>query len=258
MIAAFCCACALLSIINTSPLHPTSSLGILSFASLASSLVIPFSFDLLQMSQLPIKSPKHCAKHGLNVDKLYKRLFYAFSTFLISVLSVVFLVWLILRPSKPEFHLKEADIYQLNLSGPHLLNTSIQITLVSKNPNQKVGVYYDQLQVYASYKGQQITLDTSLPPFYQGHEDRNLLTASLVGIGLPVAPSFGYEVGRDQTTGKLILSLKVNGRLRWKVGTWVSGRYRFNVECVAIMAFEPNAVSSPLSSKQGTQCSTSV
>nr|DAD36104.1 TPA_asm: hypothetical protein HUJ06_006744 [Nelumbo nucifera] len=228
MIAAFCCACALLSIINTSPLHPTSSLGILSFASLASSLVIPFSFDLLQMSQLPIKSPKHCAKHGLNVDKLYKRLFYAFSTFLISVLSVVFLVWLILRPSKPEFHLKEADIYQLNLSGPHLLNTSIQITLVSKNPNQK------------------------------GHEDRNLLTASLVGIGLPVAPSFGYEVGRDQTTGKLILSLKVNGRLRWKVGTWVSGRYRFNVECVAIMAFEPNAVSSPLSSKQGTQCSTSV
>ncbi|KAF8379904.1 hypothetical protein HHK36_027369 [Tetracentron sinense] len=210
------------------------------------------------MSQIFIKSPKHCAKHGLNVDKLYKRLFYAFSAFIIFVLSLVLLIWLILRPSKPEFYLKQVDIYQLNLSGPHLLNSSIQITLVSKNPNKKVGVYYDQLQSYASYKAQQITVHASLPPFYQGHEDSNLLTASLIGTGLPVAASFDYEVVRDRTAGKLILSLKVNGRLRWKVGTWVSGRYRFNVDCVAIMAFGPNSTSGPLGSKQGTQCSTTV
>ncbi|OVA04688.1 Late embryogenesis abundant protein [Macleaya cordata] len=211
------------------------------------------------MSHLLIRSPKHCAnKQGFNVNKFNKKLFYAFSTFFISILSLVFLIWLILRPSKPEFFLREADIYQLNLSGPHLLNSSIQITLVSKNPNKKVGVFYDQLQVYASYKGQQITIDESLPPFYQGHEDSNLLSASLMGTGLPVAPSFGYEVGRDQTAGKLVLSLKVNGRLRWKVGTWVSGRYRFNVDCVTIMAFGPNVGSGPLSSKQGSQCSTTV
>lgn len=101
-------------------------------------------------------------------------------------------------------------------------------------------------------------MDASLPPFYQGHEDSNLLTASLVGTGLPVAASFGYEVGRDQIVGKLVLKLKVNGRLRWKVGTWVSGRYRFIVSCVAIMEFGPTIPSGPLSSKQGTQCSTTV
>lgn len=210
------------------------------------------------MSQLLISSPKHCAKHGLNVPKNYKKLFYSLSTFLLFILSLIILIWLILRPTKPQFYLKQADIYQLNLSGPHLLNSSIQITLVSKNPNKRVGVFYDQLQAYASYKGQQITLHASLPPFYQGHEDSNFMTASLLGDSVPVAPSFGYEVGRDQLSGKLVLGLKLNGRLRWKVGTWVSGRYHFNVDCVAIMPLGQNPVSAPMSSKQGAQCSTSV
>lgn len=210
------------------------------------------------MSQLLTESPKHCANKGLNINKLHKKLFFLLSTAFTSLLFLIFLVYLILHPTKPDFALKQTDIYQLNLSGPHLLNSSIQITLLSRNPNKKVGVYYDELQVYASYKGQQITPDASLPPFYQGHGERNLLTASLVGNGLPVAPSFGYEVGRDQMAGKLALSLKMNGRLRWKVGTWVSGRYRFNVNCVTVLDFGPSVPPSPLSSKQGTQCSTTI
>ena len=218
-------------------------------------LLLPLTF--LQMSEITLKSPKHCANKGLNIEKFYKKLYWAGFSFLFSVLAFILLIWLILHPAKPEFSLKEADIYQLNLSGSHLLNSSIQLTLLSKNPNQKVGIYYDMVQVYASYKGQQITVDTSLPPFYQGHEESNLLTASLVGNSLPVAPSFSYEVGRDQTAGKLVLMLKINGRLRWKVGTWVSGRYRFNVNCVAVMPFGPTIPSGPLSSK-GAQCSTTV
>ncbi|KAM1613744.1 hypothetical protein PS2_002203 [Malus domestica] len=211
------------------------------------------------MSQALTKSPKHCGnKHGLNICKLYKNLFLLFSTFGTTILSIILVVWLILRPTKPEFSLKEADIYQLNLFSSYLLNSSVQLTLLSKNPNQKVGIYYDELQVYAAYKGQQITVYTSLPPFYQGHEDSNILTASLVGIGLPVGPSFGYEMGRDQTAGRLVLNLKVIGRLRWKVGVWISGKYRVNVDCLAVMAFGPSVPTGPLTTRQGTQCSTNV
>uniref|UniRef100_A0A803PQH4 Late embryogenesis abundant protein LEA-2 subgroup domain-containing protein n=1 Tax=Cannabis sativa TaxID=3483 RepID=A0A803PQH4_CANSA len=206
------------------------------------------------MSIISVKSPKHCAKQGVNVEKAYKKLVCAGSALFTTILSIILLVWLILHPTKPEFSLKEADIYLLNLSNVNLLNSSIQLTLFSKNPNQKIGIYYDELQVYATYKGQQITLYTSLPPFYQGHEDTNLLSASLVGIGLPVAPSFGYEVERDKNVGRLVLNLKLNARLRWKVGTWVSGKYRLNVNCVAVMAFGPSLSTG----KQGTQCSTSV
>ncbi|KAF5947463.1 hypothetical protein HYC85_013420 [Camellia sinensis] len=199
------------------------------------------------MSQVLTRSPKHCAKQGLkNIDEHYKKLFYAFSTFFLSILFLIFLVWLILHPSKPEFSLKEADLYQLNLTAPlpHLLNSSIQFTLLSKNPNKKVGIYYDELQVYASYKGQQITVGTSLPPFYQDHDESNLLAGSLTGTG---------ELYLNDLVH--INSRQMNGRLRWKVGTWVSGRNRFNANCVAVVDFR---TSGQLSSKQGTQCSTTV
>ncbi|XP_006347517.1 protein YLS9 [Solanum tuberosum] len=213
------------------------------------------------MSPIDVKSPKHCEEKGFKVENLFpkKKLFFCFSTISLSILSFIFLLYLTLHPTKPNFTLREADIYQLNLSGPRqLLNSSIQLTLVSKNPNKKVGIYYDELQVFASYKGQQITLHTSLPPFYQGHEDSNFLSALLIGNGLPVDPYFGYEVQRDQSVGKLIMNLKGSGRLRWKVGTWVSGKYRFNVDCVAIMPFGSSLPSAPLSFRQGAQCSTTL
>ncbi|KAG7537815.1 Late embryogenesis abundant protein LEA_2 subgroup [Arabidopsis suecica] len=213
------------------------------------------------MSQISITSPKHCAKKGgININNRHKKLFFTFSTFFTGLLLVIFLVWLILHPEKPEFSLTEADIYTLNLtsSSTHLLNSSIQLTLFSKNPNKKVGIYYDKLLVYAAYRGQQITSEASLPPFYQSHEEINLLTAFLQGTELPVAQSFGYQISRDRSTGKIIIGLKMDGKLRWKIGTWVSGAYRFNVNCLAIVAFGQNMTTPPLATIQGTRCSTTI
>ncbi|XP_045823144.1 NDR1/HIN1-like protein 26 [Trifolium pratense] len=212
------------------------------------------------MSQITIKSPKHCAtKQVLRIERNYKKIFFAFSTFFTTILLLILLIYFILKPTKPQFSLQELDIYQLNLSGP-ILNSSIQLTLLSKNPNQKVSIYYDEFQLYATYKNQQITSDSFVPPFYQGQQESNLLSALLIGNGLPVAPSIGYELSHDQLSGRLSLNLKANGKLRWKIGTWVSGRYRFNVNCVSILAFGiGNSMNAPpLASKQGALCSTTI
>lgn len=73
-----------------------------------------------------------------------------------------------------------------------------------------------------------------------------------------MAPSLGYEVGRDQASGKMILVVKVAGGIRWKVATWVSGRYRINVNCVTILPLMQLSPTGYMSSKQGTQCSTNI
>lgn len=226
--------------------------------------ILPFKFVTLsslfyKMSQITIKSPKHCATKQVRIERNYKKIFFAFSTFFTTILLLILLIYFILKPSKPQFSLQELDIYQLNLSGP-ILNSSIQLTLLSKNPNQKVSIYYDEFQVYATYKNQQITSDSFVPPFYQGTQESNFLSSSLIGNGLPVAPSISYELSRDQVSGRLGLSLKANGKLRWKIGTWVSGRYRFNVNCDSIVAFGigPTLNVPPLNSKLGALCSTTI
>lgn len=209
------------------------------------------------MSQITIQSPKHCSKRELTIHRFRfnKKLFLSF---LISIFALIVIVWLTLHPSKPEFSLTAANINQLNLTASRLLYSSIQLTLLSKNPNKKIGIYYDEMHVFGSYKGQQITVYSYIPPFYQGHEDTNLVSAALTGNGLPVAPSFSYEVERDQTAGRFVLVVKAGGRLRWKVGTWVSGKYRFNVNCVAMMPLGETLGLSYTRIKQGSQCSTTL
>ncbi|KAH6815408.1 hypothetical protein C2S51_020228 [Perilla frutescens var. frutescens] len=203
------------------------------------------------MSLIHEKSPKHCAEKQaiLKLEKLKKKkkkkvLFYV-STLILSILSLILLVWFILHPRNPNFSLKQANI----INNLHL-NSSINITLtlLSTNPNNKVGIYYHRFLVHASYNGRVITPHTSMPPFYQDHEETKLLSTSL-----PV-----FDPSLPPATGEVAIDFKVTGRLSWRLGNyWVSRRYRFNVDCATVMAFGANA-STPLGSHQATHCSTSI
>lgn len=222
--------------------------------------IVSFSPHLsaLQMSQIGEKSPKHCAqKRGFNLTRFNKKFLFYLSTLFLTLLSLILLVWFFLHPTKPQFSLKEAGVNQLNLSSPSLLNASIQLTLDCTNPNKKISIYYDEILLYVSYKSQKITPEVMFPPFYQDHEETTTLSQSFVGIEQPVSMSFMYEVQRDRNIGRLALNVKAMGQLRWKVGTWVSGKYRFVVNCITVMPFH-NVPSLPLSSTQGSECSTTM
>ncbi|KAH0465355.1 hypothetical protein IEQ34_005458 [Dendrobium chrysotoxum] len=224
------------------------------------------------MSIIYDTSPEHCAaKEKIplrHIKKLNKKLFFALSSLLLSLLFLFLLFFLILHPSKPQFHLRDTSLYDFSLSSPplpRLLNSTIEATIASNNPNTHVGVYYDHLRAYAVYKGQQITAEAELPPFYQGNGDTDILSASLVGVGMPVAMSLGYEVVRDQMNGKMVLSIRLDGVMRWKVGSWVSGRYRFDVDCVAVIGYGGAAagggggmMAGVVGSMEGAECSTNV
>ncbi|URD84306.1 hypothetical protein MUK42_08460 [Musa troglodytarum] len=108
---------------------------------------------------------------------MFRRLFAAFLLLVIVALLAVLIVWLVLRPTKPKFYLQDASVVQFNLtSGVGLLTSVFQITLSSRNPNDRIGVYYDRIDAYVLYKGQQITAATALPPGYQGHNDVTVWT----------------------------------------------------------------------------------
>ena len=94
--------------------------------------------------------------------KLFRRLFTCFLCLIILVLFVILVVWLVLRPSKPKFYLQEATVGQFNLSDPSLLSSVIQVSISSRNPNDHISIYYDRLDVYADYRGQQISAPTML------------------------------------------------------------------------------------------------
>ncbi|KAL2240046.1 NDR1/HIN1-like protein 1 [Sesamum indicum] len=180
---------------------------------------------------------KDCGHHEDDRRKLYRRLFAAFLGFVVAVLFIILLVWLILRPTKPHFVLQDVTVYAFNVTPPNFLTSNFQMTLSARNPNDRIGIYYDKLDVYASYHSQQITLATQLPTSYQGHKDITVWSPFLYGNTVPVAPYLAVSLNQDQMAGTVLVYIRVDGRIRWKVGTFISGKYHLYVNCPAYINF---------------------
>jgi hypothetical protein len=155
------------------------------------------------------------------------------------VAIIALIVYLVLRPTHPRFFLQDASLQQLDALSANssanagLLSTTLQVTIASRNPNDRIGVYYDRLDVYASFMYQQITLASSLPPVYQGHGDVEVWSPVLTGPGVPFAPYLAGQLAQNVQAGNLALMVKIDGRVRWKVGSWISGHYHIFVSCPA-------------------------
>ncbi|KAJ6800886.1 putative protein YLS9 [Iris pallida] len=219
-------------------------------------------------------SSKDCEHHGADCERqrLYRRAFAAVLALLLLVLLTVLVVWLVLRPAKPAFYLRDVALSQLAVvpaltgggGGGSSLTVAAQVTLSSRNPNERIGVYYDRMDVYAVYKGQQVTVPTALPRGYQGHGDVALWSPNLWGTAVPLPGPLAQSLAQDTGAGVLLLQFRVGGRLRWKVGTWTSGTYHLFVNCPALLMKNYNNGSSGSGSggyrlQQGTvTCSVDV
>jgi len=191
-------------------------------------------------------SIKECGHHD-DEDRrnLLRRIIAAVGAFILLILITIFLIWIILRPTKPRFMIQDATIYTFNISSPNsspfptpnTLTLTMQVTLSTHNPNKRIGIYYQKLHVYASYKSQQISLSTSIPDTYQGHKDFTIWSPFIYGVGVPVSPFTLSNLQQDQNNGMVLVNIKVNGRVKWKVGSWISGRYHIFANCPAYVRF---------------------
>ncbi|XP_027365118.1 NDR1/HIN1-like protein 1 [Abrus precatorius] len=184
-------------------------------------------------------SVKECDHHKGKRRRIFLRIFWGIIVFLFIVLLTILLIWAILRPSKPSFILQDVTVYAFNATVPNFLTSNFQVTLVSRNPNDRIGVYYDRLDTYISYRSQQITYRTAIPPSYQGHKELNVWSPFVYGTNVPVAP-FNFEgLRQDQINGNVLVTVRSDGRVRWKVGAFISGRYHLFVRCPAYISFGP-------------------
>ncbi|XP_054801649.1 NDR1/HIN1-like protein 1 [Prosopis cineraria] len=187
------------------------------------------------------KNIKVCDHHKDKRRKIFRRIFAGILIFLLIVLVTILIIWAILRPSKPAFILQDVTVYAFNASVPNFLTSNFQVTLSSRNPNDKIGIYYDRLDAYVSYQNQQITYRTSIPPSYQGHDEVDVWSPFVYGTNVPVAPFNFVTLSQDQSNGNVLVIIKIDGRVRWKVGAFISGRYHIYVRCPAFITFGPRS-----------------
>lgn len=151
-------------------------------------------------------------------------------------------LWLVYRPHKPQFTVVGAAIYDLNMSSLPLISTTMQFTVVTRNPNKRVSIYYDSLSAFVSYRNQALTPQVMLPPLFQKGKSTVAMSPVLGGGTVPVSAEVVNGLVMDESYGVVGLRLVLLGRLRWKAGAIKTGHYGVYVKCDMLVGLKKGVV----------------
>ncbi|KAK9921435.1 hypothetical protein M0R45_029944 [Rubus argutus] len=149
-------------------------------------------------------------------------------------MGLAFLVfWLIVRPTRVKFHVTDVKLSQFNFSTDSKPSTitSLSTSPIPRNPNKKIGVYYDRIEATALYEGQRLST-VPLTPFYQGYKNQQtFLNPVFKGQQLIVGSNLLEEFNQQKSAGVYEIEMKIYLRIRFKLGRIKTGKFKPRIEC---------------------------
>ncbi|XP_028752322.1 NDR1/HIN1-like protein 12 [Neltuma alba] len=186
----------------------------------------------------PMPMPKPMGSRYRPEEPNRRALCACIATVLLLAGLVILVLWLVYRPTKPHFDVVGAAVYGLNAKAPPLMTTSMQFTIIITNPNRRVAIYFDTLNVYVSYRNDPITTPMALPPLYMEVHSSVSLSPMLGGSPVPVSPDVSNGLATDEAYGVVGVSVIMQGKLRWKTGGIKTGHYGIYVKCDVMMSLK--------------------
>lgn len=184
----------------------------------------------------PGESPRDCATKHHHRRGRRRRVVIAVSSATASLVSLSIILWLTLRPSSPTFSLLAATVVSSNATTTLIVDAAF----VAHNPNARAAALYDRLQLHVQAAGIQLAAASPILPFQQSQGD-----VVISAQAAAAAPAI------EGTTAPLLLRLRVEGQLRWKVAAWVSASHVITADCVAVVPLRTVVA-------QGSQCATTL
>ena len=180
-------------------------------------------------------------------------IFQILCTILVIVALAAFIFWLILRPNEVKFHVTDASLTQFNFTTNNTLHYNLALNVSIRNPNQRIGFYYDTLEANAYYQGKRFDTET-LTTFYQGHKNTTVVNAVFQGqqvvlLGTDEVSQFDSE----KTNGVFGISLKLNLRIRPKFGWIKVWTFKPKIRCGLNVPLKSNGTST--TAFETTKCS---
>ncbi|KAI4364044.1 hypothetical protein MLD38_020187 [Melastoma candidum] len=144
---------------------------------------------------------------------------------------IAFLFWLIFRPNLVKFHVTSAELARFNVSSNNVLDYDLNLNVTVRNPNRRIGIYYDSIEVRTFYEGQRFD-SQYLPPFYQGHKNTTYISGAFQGqqaLVLDGGALKAYET--DRADGVYGIDANVYLRVRFKLWWFKTLKFKPRVKC---------------------------
>lgn len=146
----------------------------------------------------------------------------------------VLITWLVLKPKQPEYTLEDASIHNFNLTDADHLYANFDFTIRAHNPNSRVSLYYDTVEVSVGYEGQVLAIN-GVQPFFQPHKNVTRLQVRLTSQTVALYGSVPKDLRLERRSGDIELDVLLKARIRFKVGLWKSDDRTMRVLCSPVL-----------------------
>eukprot|EP00249_Psilotum_nudum_P015975 c25604_g1_i2 orf=225-998(-) len=163
----------------------------------------------------------------------------------IAILGIAVLVfYLVVHPRLPKYSIQSAQIKTFNLTpASQNLDSDVVFTVRARNPNKKIGIYYDDIDVTLYYDDESIGYG-SIPAFYQGHKNTTMLEVDIQGENTTLDSDAVQTLKSSiDDNSSIFLYARTRARIRIKIGSWKSRHIKVTVKCT-VQVRAPSSTSS--------------
>ncbi|XP_058185482.1 NDR1/HIN1-like protein 6 [Rhododendron vialii] len=151
--------------------------------------------------------------------------------FLILVLGILAaIIYFVFKPKIPKYSVDDLTITQFSLNNDNTLYATFDVNITARNPNKKIGIYYESGSSISVWYVSTQLCQGSLPKFYQGHQNTTVLTVALTGQTQDAA-NLLQSLQAQQQTGSIPLRMRATVPVRIKLGSLKLTKWKFLVRC---------------------------
>ncbi|KAK4478861.1 hypothetical protein RD792_014366 [Penstemon davidsonii] len=180
---------------------------------------------------------------GCLMNCLCTCVFQILCTILVVAAIIIAILIFVFRPNAVKFHATNATLTEFNLNN-NTLHYNLAVNLTIRNPNRRIGFYYDVIEARASYQGQRFAT-TQLTPFFQGTKSTNNVTAEFRGQNMILLGNREMShYNGDRSSGMYDIEVKLYLRTRLRFWIVKSMRVKPKIECDLRIPLSSNGTAS--------------
>ncbi|XP_054816777.1 NDR1/HIN1-like protein 10 [Prosopis cineraria] len=146
----------------------------------------------------------------------------------------VLIIWLVVKPRRFEYSVEDASIHNFNLTDANHLYADFDFDIRAYNPNSRVSIYYDTMEVFVVYEDQTLATN-AVQPFFQRHRNVTSLQVRLAAKTVSLYGSLPEDLKLEKRSGDIELDVLIKARIRFKVGVWKSKDRTMKIFCSPVL-----------------------
>ncbi|XP_031474889.1 uncharacterized protein LOC116247076 [Nymphaea colorata] len=163
-----------------------------------------------------------------------------FSLLLILAGVITLIVFLAVKPKHPSFDIANASLNSIYIDSPSLLNGELFILANFTNPNQRINVGFEYLNIELLFHGTLIAA-RAIKPFEQRSGQSRLQTIQMVSSQVPLPPMLSWELQRQVRNNRI--QYEIRGNFKTRAGLGLSHiTYWVTRQCLVELTSPPNGV----------------